>query len=83
MATTQASAAQLLEKGEENNRWINEHMEELREEYGGEFIAVEDGDVIASDSDEAAVIKEVEEEAEDPESVIVTYIHEEGKIILR
>lgn len=83
MGTTQLKDSQLLDRGRENNQWINENMSELRSEYGGEFIAVEDRSVIADSPDESTVVDEVEEKAEHPSSVIITYIHESGKKIIR
>jgi len=78
-----ATTEELLDEGTRNSQWINEHMERLREAYGGEYIAVEDGSVIAHGEDSEQVIEEAEEEAGQPESVVISFVHPAGRTVLR
>ena len=77
------TTAEVLEEGTKNNRWINENMKDLRDKYGGEFIAVENERVIADSEEQEEVIRKAEERADDPESVVITFIYESGTKILR
>ena len=74
---------QELERGTENNKWINSHMNQLRDSYGGKFIAVEDQSVVVSSTDRDEIVEKVQEEASHPQSAIITFVYEEGKKILR
>lgn len=78
-----STTADRLEKGSRNNSWISENQQKLREEYGGEFIAVEDGEVIAHSPRQDDIIEEMNDKADDPASAIITYIYESGMKILR
>jgi hypothetical protein len=78
-----ATISKELERGSKNNKWIDEHTSDLRSEYGGEYIAVEEGRVIAHSESQEEIIEKTQDNAKHPDSAIITFVYETGKKILR
>lgn len=77
------SITESIDQTQENNRWISDNMKSLRENYGSEYVAVKDSEVIEHASSDDEIIQRLEEKDVDFSMVTITFIYESGKKILR
>lgn len=70
-----------LDEFEEDARWFYENLEKLKK-FSGKFVAIKSKKVIASDKNVNDVIKEVEEQGENPSYLLIEFVYSEGTVVL-
>ena len=74
---------QMLEDFEKDSEWFYKNTEKLRKEgYIGKFVAIKNSKPIASDKNIDKVIKELDEQGENPSFIFIEFVHPEGYILL-
>ena len=72
-----------LQEFEEDSKWFYENIEHLRERnLSGNFVAIKNKKVLASDKELNVVIKMIESQGENPAYVIIEFIYPEGTVVL-
>ena len=72
----------LLEKFQQDNRWLAENYHWLREKYVNEFIAVKDKKVIDHDANFNKLIERLEEKGEDLGRIVIEFMPPEDLILI-
>jgi len=72
-----------IDQTQQNNRWISDNMQGLREEYGGEYIAVRGSDVVAHNESGDDILGELEDIGAEFSKVTITFVHEPGHKLIR
>jgi len=67
-----------LQIHEQNERWFNEHFEELRKGYGSKFFAIKDQRVLVAEEDFEKVLDIIKEKNIDINEVFVASIPPRG-----
>ena len=68
---------------ENDSKWFYENVELLRKmKLVGKFVAVKNGEVIASGEDINGVVKLVEDKGKNPAYIVIQYVYPEGTVIL-
>lgn len=71
------------EEFEEDSKWFHENINFLRKKnFTGKFVAIKNGNVIASDRDINIVISFVEKQGENPAYVLIEFVYPEGTVVL-
>ena len=70
-----------LDEFENDVRWFHENITKLKE-FSEKFVAIKNNKVIASDKDVNNVIKEVEEQGENPSYLLIEFVYPEGTVVL-
>lgn len=74
---------QLIEKIENDSKWLQSHYDEIQEKYENEYIAIENGDVIANGNKISEIIKKLKQKGKNPALILVEFVPKKGvKIIL-
>lgn len=68
----------LLSKIEEDNKWLQQHYNELQEKYPNRFVAIHNKKVVATAKEMDEIIKTVKKEGLDPASMLIEPIPEKG-----
>lgn len=71
-----------LTRFENDGRWLQSHLAELRRKFTNQFVAVKDGDVIANDANADILIKKIVNKKEEPSQVLIEFIHKKDLKIL-
>lgn len=66
-----------FKKFAKNMRWFQNNYEKLREQYAGEYVAVNDNQVIMHDKDARALIKRLREQHKDIGAFVIEYVSKE------
>ncbi|MDP2673032.1 MAG: DUF5678 domain-containing protein [Nanoarchaeota archaeon] len=68
---------------EEDSGWFYENVELLRKKkFVGNFVAINNKEVIASGKDFNGVVKLVESKGKNPAYIVIEYVYPEGTVIL-
>ncbi len=62
--------------------WFQEHSNELRERYGGEFIAIKNKSIVGFASSSGALIKNLEQNGEESNLVLIKHVTPKGEIVI-
>jgi hypothetical protein len=73
---------QHIQNFENDGKWFQSHLDELRKEYVNEFVAVERGDVVTSGKTVDSVLKKLRKIKKDPRFVLIEFVPEKGKKLL-
>jgi hypothetical protein len=73
---------QMINEMEQDNNWLDSHLEEIRKKYENKFIAIKSKNIIASSDTLDGIIKELEEDGENPAFVSIEFIHKKDFIII-
>jgi hypothetical protein len=76
-------AVDTLRNVQESYDWLHDHLESLKDQYGGEYVAVKGEKVVAHDPSHDEVVQAVEAEGIDPSKVLIKYIQEQGEHLIR
>ncbi len=72
-----------MEEFEKDSKWFHENIKLLRKkDFTGKFVAIKNGNVIASDKDINIVISFVEKQGENPAYVLIEFVYPEGTVVL-
>ena len=71
-----------VEEFEEDSRWFYNNLRLLRSKYTGNFVAIKNKNVIATDKDLLNLIKAIEEKGENPAYIIIEFVYPEEAVIL-
>lgn len=69
---------EIINKAEENRKWIDDHYNDLAKKYSNEYICVDDKEVISHSSD----IEDIKEQIVNRPDVVCEYITPPGKAML-
>lgn len=72
----------LLEKFQQDNRWLAENYHQLRKKYLNKFIAVKDKKVIDYDTDFNKLIERLEKKGEDLGRIVIEFMPPEDLILI-
>lgn len=73
---------QTLIKVSKDDDWFRGHYEELRKNYENEFVAIDDGEVIAHNSNVEALIGNLKDKGKDPALLLIKAVRKKGSIII-
>jgi hypothetical protein len=73
---------ELLTRFEKDSEWLFAKLEELREKFKNEFVAVENQEIIAHDKNLEKVIESLKNKGKNPSLLLIRFIPEKGTIIL-
>jgi len=66
-----------LREFEKNMKWFQSNYEKLRESYAGEYVAVNNGEVVIHDKDARALIKRLRKQYEDIGAFVIEFVSKE------
>ena len=69
---------EIINKADENRKWIDDHYNELAQKYSNEYICVDDKEIISHSPD----IENIKERIKDKPDVVCMYITPPGKAML-
>lgn len=69
---------QVLESFEKDTLWLHKNLDKLRAKFENKFVAIKEGDVIASDNDIEKIIKKLQESNINPSFTVIEFIHKKG-----
>ncbi len=67
---------------EKDNKWLQEHYTEIQDRYEGKFVAVENGNIIASDRNLEDLLRKLRENGKDPAMLLVEFVRRKGEILV-
>jgi hypothetical protein len=73
---------QMMKRFEENFQYYAKHYNELREKYRGKFIAIDQGKIIAENSDHSQLLEYLSKEYKDTRPIFIQYISEKDYMIM-
>ncbi len=66
-----------------DSTWFYKNVDLLRKRgFVGQFVAIKNGEVIASGKDFDLVVREVENRGENPAYIMIEFVYPEGTVIL-
>lgn len=71
-----------LARIESDGKWLQSHLDEIRAKFVNQFVAVRNRQVIAHDNDPEVLIKSIKSEKEEPNEVLIEFIHKKDLKIL-
>jgi hypothetical protein len=73
---------ELLTRFEKDSEWLFSKLEEFREKFKNEFVAVENQEIIAHGKNLEKVIESLKSKGKNPSFLLIRFIPEKGTIIL-
>ena len=73
---------QLIEKMEKSNKLVSKRYEEFQRKYGNEFVALDNGELLAHNQNLDVLKKYLERKKKELNTVLIEYIPEKGVAIL-
>lgn len=73
---------QLLTKATKEDRYFNEHYEEIEKEYANEFVAIENGEIITHNKNIESLINDLERKDKNPATTFITFVYKKGSVII-
>ncbi len=73
---------EMIKKSNENFQWFVKHYDELKEKYKGKYIAIDDGKVIAENSDRVQLIDYLSKQFNDIRAILIQYIKEKDYLTI-
>lgn len=73
---------QMMKRFEENFQYYAKHHNELREKYRGKYIAIDQGKVIAENSDHPQLLEYLSKQFKDTHPIFVQYIGEKDYMMM-
>jgi len=67
---------QMMKRSNDNFEWFARHYDELKQKYKKKYIAIDNGDVIAEDSDHLQLIEYLNRQFHDTRAILIQYIPE-------
>ena len=65
---------QLLNEADSDLVWFKEHLEDLKESYDQEFVAIKNGRIVGSDKDVEKLLKELKKKKIDSKNVLIQFV---------
>jgi hypothetical protein len=66
-----------LRKFDKNMKWFQSNYEKLRETYAGEYIAVNNGEVVSHDKDVRTLVMQLREQHKDIGAFVIEFVSKE------
>lgn len=66
-----------FQKFEKNMKWFQNNYEKLRDQYAGEYVAVNDGKVVLHDENARALITKLRKKHEDLGAFVIEFVSKE------
>ncbi len=73
-ASASATELLLLQRANRDLRWLSTHFDEVLKEHDGEYVAIEDGKVIASNPGHDNLLKELKDKNKNPCTLLIKYV---------
>jgi len=73
---------ELLTRFKKDSEWLFSKLEEFREKFKNEFVAVENQEVIEHDKNLEKVMESLRNKGKNPSLILIRFIPEKGTVIL-
>lgn len=71
-----------LKKFNNDLRWFQDNYEDLKRQFRGEYVAVEDAQIIDHDKDYHLLLKRLKKTHSDLRNLVIEYINEQKKVFV-
>lgn len=74
----EVSPLQLIEKIERDSKWLQSNYIKIQEKHENEFIAIEEGKIIAHANEFETVIKKLKAQGKNPAHILIEFVPKKG-----
>ncbi len=71
-----------IKRMEENNGWLQDNYEILRQRYGNKFVAIDNGNVVGSADTAEELLNNLQEKKVETASVLIEFIPPKGLFLI-